>query len=425
VLQNFTKMQDYPQTSWVEIPENSDFTLYNLPYGIFSTPDTSPRVGVAVGEYILDLQRLCDFDLFDDMEFDLHVFSKPTLNPLMALPKATLSQIRQRLLKILDAENKSVAYFSSSVLVAQSQAQMHLPFSIGDYTDFYSSLEHATNVGTMFRGKDNALMPNWKQMPIAYHGRSSSIRVSPHSFHRPMGQRLPAESDAPVFGPSVALDFELEVAFVIGKPSQMGSRVSTEEAENHIFGFVLFNDWSARDIQKWEYQPLGPFLGKNFASTLSAWVVPLEALEPFRVPAPQQDPVLPYLQQKNAQTFDIKLEVEIQTANGSVTKVCESNFKYLYWTVAQQIAHHTVGGCPLQTGDLCASGTISGPDKSSFGSLLELSWGGKEPLHLNDGTTRTYLQDHDCVIIKGFCGQANKRVGFGQAKATILPAKMS
>ncbi len=416
-------MTHIPQQSWVQIAPDSDFTLSNLPYGIFSTKEINPRVGVAIGDYILDLQRVCDLDLFEDLDFDTHVFGQPTLNALMQLPKATLSQIRQRLLKILDAENKPVSHFSHQILVAQSDAVMHLPIAIGDYTDFYSSLEHATNVGTMFRGKDNALMPNWKHMPIAYHGRSSSIRVSPHSFYRPLGQRLPNESDTPVFGPSVALDFELEVAFVVGKPTEPGQIVSVEEAEEHIFGFVLFNDWSARDIQKWEYQPLGPFLGKNFASTVSPWVVPIEALEPFRVEAPPQDPVLPYLQQKNRSTFDIELEVEIHTAQGVATTVCRSNFRHLYWTVAQQLAHHTIGGCPLNTGDVCASGTISGQDKGSFGSMLELTWAGKEPLLLNDGTTRTYLLDGDTVVIKGFCEKAGERVGFGQAQATILPAK--
>ncbi len=409
--------------SWVHIPENSDFTLANLPYGIFKTKNTPPRVGVAIGEFILDLPRVNDLNLFSGLEFDRSLLRQSTLNAFMALPKSFHDQFRKRLIKILSAENQSVSTFANLILVPQQHAQMLMPFTIGDYTDFYSSLEHATNVGTMFRGKDNALMPNWKHMPIAYHGRSSSIQVSPHTFRRPKGQRLPPDSQTPVFGPSVALDFELEVAFVVGKPTTHGQTLTTAQAREHIFGFVLFNDWSARDIQKWEYQPLGPFLGKNFASTISPWVVTVQALEPYRVAGPAQDPVLPYLQINTPDSYDIHLEVELQTAEGQKAIICRSNFAYLYWTVSQQLAHHTSGGCALNVGDLCASGTISGPDKGSYGSLLELTWGGKEPLVLPDGSTRTYLQDGDTITLRGHCGSGPTRVGFGEAKATVLAAE--
>jgi fumarylacetoacetase len=302
--------------------------------------------------------------------------------------------------------------------------QLHLPVKIGDYTDFYSSEQHATNVGMMFRDPDKALLPNWKHLPVAYHGRASSIFVSGTNFYRPKGQLCPDESQPPFFSPTKRLDIELEMATVIGKSNDIGEAIDINEAENYIFGFQLFNDWSARDIQKWEYVPLGPFLAKNFFSSVSPWVVPIEALTPFRVPAQKQTPeVLPYLQDKKLQNFDVQLEVYLQTKAGVETKICQSNFKNLYWTVAQQIAHHTVNGCNLNVGDLLASGTISGKEPDRFGSLLELTWGGKKPIILSDGSERRFLEDYDTIIIRGFAEKGNIRVDFGEVRNTVLPTK--
>jgi fumarylacetoacetase len=301
---------------------------------------------------------------------------------------------------------------------------MLLPVKIGDYTDFYSSLEHATNVGKMFRDPENALLPNWKHLPVGYHGRASSIVPSGTPIFRPKGQFKDPEMEKPEFGPSKRLDFELEMAFVIGKPTKMGDSVSTEDAEDYIFGMVLFNDWSARDIQAWEYVPLGPFLGKNFASSISPWIVTLEALEPFRVSGPKQEPeVLPYLQYKTDHAFDINLEVLIQPEGLKATKVCSSNFKYMYWNIAQQLAHHTINGCNINVGDMMASGTISGPTEDSFGSMLELSWKGAKPVLLEEGGERRFIQDGDSVIMKSYAEKDGIRVGFGEVEGKVLPAK--
>jgi fumarylacetoacetase len=298
-----------------------------------------------------------------------------------------------------------------------------MPVKVGDYTDFYSSKEHATNVGSMFRDPKNALLPNWLHLPVAYHGRSSSILVSGRNFHRPKGQVTPPGIDKPSFSPSKAMDFELEMAFIIGKSTELGQSVSTQDADNYIFGMTLFNDWSARDIQRWEYVPLGPFLAKNFASTTSPWIVSLEALEPFRTKAPEQEPeVLSYLKRADENTaIDITLEVWLQAENSEAVKICSSNYKYLYWTMEQQLAHHTINGCNINVGDLMASGTISGPTPDSFGSMLELTWNGSKPLILPNGQERKFLQDGDTVIIKGYCQKDNIRLGFGEAKAKVLP----
>jgi len=293
---------------------------------------------------------------------------------------------------------------------------------IGDYTDFYSSIDHATNVGKMFRDPENALLPNWKHLPVGYHGRASSICVSGHSFHRPKGQMKPTDAP-PVFGPCKLLDFELETAFIIGKQTQMGESISTEKADDYIFGMVLFNDWSARDIQTWEYVPLGPFLAKNFASTMSPWIVTLDALEPFRVEGYKQEPkVLPYLEYAGNKNIDINLEVLIQPEKAEPTTVSESNYKYMYWTAEQQLAHHTINGCNVNVGDMMASGTISGPEKHQFGSMLELTWRGANPIKMKDGSERKFINDNDSVIIKGYCQKNNVRVGFGECKAKLLPA---
>jgi fumarylacetoacetase len=330
----------------------------------------------------------------------------------------------QNLLSITNTRLQNDASLKQKVFKKQNTVTMLMPVRVGDYTDFYSSIDHATNIGTMIRDPKNALMPNWKHLPVGYHGRASSVSVSGHSFHRPKGQQKPADSDMPVYGPTKALDIELETAFVIGKASQMGDSVSTAEADDYIFGMVLFNDWSARDIQTWEYVPLGPFLAKNFASTISPWIVTLEALEPFRTKGYVQEPkVLPYLTYEGDKNLDINLDVFLQTEKGAVDRICHSNYKYMYWTMEQQLAHHTVNGCNIQVGDLMGSGTISGPDPSEYGSLMELTWRGTKPIKISDGTERKYVNDGDTIVIKGYCEKDGIRLGFGECKATVLPAK--
>jgi len=300
---------------------------------------------------------------------------------------------------------------------------MHLPIHIGDYTDFYSSIEHATNVGKMFRDPENALLPNWKHIPVGYHGRASSIVVSGTPIKRPKGQVMPKDATEPVFKPSGRLDFELEMGFVTGKNTQLGSSVSTKEAEDYIFGLVLFNDWSARDIQKWEYVPLGPFLGKSFGSSISPWIVTLEALEPFKIAGPKQDPkVLPYLKYTGKSNYDIQLEVGLQPEKSEESTVSTSNLKYMYWNMRQQLAHHTINGCNINVGDVMASGTISGKDESSYGSMLEISWGGTKPITLKDGSKRTFIEDNDTVIMRGFAQKDGIKVGFGEVSGKILPS---
>lgn len=404
----------------LNIAADSHFSIHNLPFGIFSTPDRSARPGVAIGAYIIDLQSLASKGVFD---FDTRVFESAVLNDFIALGKPITNAVREQLQKWLRDPQSVLAQSQDQILVAQKDAQMHLPLSIGDYTDFYSSIEHATNVGMMFRDPANALLPNWKHLPVGYHGRASSIVVSGTPVRRPKGQVLPKDAAAPVFQASGRLDFELEMAFVTGKPNAMGTSITTEAAEDHIFGMMLFNDWSARDIQKWEYVPLGPFLAKNFASTVSPWIVTLEALEPFRVAGPQQDPaVLPYLQYQGNKNYDIQLEVSIAPEGSTSKTVCRSNFKYMYWNMAQQLAHHTVNGCNIQVGDLLASGTISGSEQDSFGSMLELAWMGTKPLSMPDGSNRTFIQDGDVVSMTGWAQKDDIKVGFGEVTAAVLPA---
>ncbi|GMU57437.1 MAG: fumarylacetoacetase [Candidatus Xenobia bacterium] len=392
--------------SWFEIPAESDFTLSNLPYGVFRPSGESPRLGVALGDRVLDLTRL---DLPGDF------FAEPSLNRFMAAGRESWKAVRQRLKELLAGPPVEAA------IHRQAEVELLLPIEVGDYVDFYSSKEHATNVGTMFRGAENALNPNWVHIPIGYHGRASSVVVTGHPVKRPWGQLKPGD-DPPTFGACKNLDFELEMAFVVGAPSPIGQVVPIESVEQHIFGLVLLNDWSARDIQKWEYVPLGPFLGKSFATSISPWVVPLEALEPFRVAGPTQDPApLPYLAQPGAGNFDIQLEVWLEPENGQPVRICQSNTRYLYWSFAQQLAHLSSNGSALRVGDLCASGTISGPEKHQRGSMLELVWGGKEPLELPDGSQRKFLQDGDSVVMRAWAGQGASRVGFGEVRGTIIP----
>ncbi len=411
--------------SWVSVPENSDFPIQNLPFGVFRTESQLPRVGVAIGDKILDLKALHILGYLENLPFKLEDFLADSLNPLMSYGKVATRDLRHRISKLLRSDMPDLRdreHHVKQVLVNQSEVQMLLPVKIGDYTDFYSSEDHARNVGTMFRDPAKALLPNWKHLPVGYHGRSSSIVVSGTDIHRPMGQVNPSDDTPPVFKASGQLDFELEVAFITFDGKAMGQRISTAEADDYIFGMVLFNDWSARDIQRWEYVPLGPFLAKNFASTISPWVVTLDALDPFRVEGPVQDPeVLPYLKYSGKKNIDINLEVAISPENAPETVVSKSNYKFMYWNMTQQLAHHTVGGCNVRCGDMMASGTISGPTEGSFGSMLEIAWKGTKPVAMNDGSTRTFIQDHDTVIIRGYALKDNVRVGFGECTGKVLP----
>ena len=405
--------------SWIDIPKNSDFSIYNIPFGIFSIKNSKKRVGVAIGDMIVDLKASYDLGIFNEIPLDHDVFENKYLNDFIALGKSITKKIRLIIQSELCSDSSVLK--ESNALIKQSNVMMHLPLMIGDYTDFYSSIEHATNIGSMFRDPTNPLLPNWKHIPVGYHGRASSIIVSGQDVIRPKGQVLPINEETPVFQASSRVDFELEMGFVIGKKSNLGQSISTKEAEEYIFGKVLFNDWSARDIQKWEYVPLGPFLGKSFASSISPWIVTLDALEEFKVEGPQQTPdVLPYLQYDGLRNYDINLEVSIQPENSIESIVCKSNFKYMYWNMVQQLAHHTINGCNINIGDIMASGTISGKDKRSYGSMLELSWGGKNPVTLDDGESRVFINDNDTVIMRGYCERNGKRVGFGEVRTKLI-----
>lgn len=410
--------------SWVSYDDTTDFPIQNLPFGIGHRAGEKPRPLSAIGNFAVDLAALEQMGVLDIPGVDGSIFHADVLNDLISTGKKTWSAIRQRLSEVLREDDPlGMKEKRESFLVPLRDMQLMLPVRIGDYTDFYSSKEHATNVGSMFRDPDNALLPNWKHLPVGYHGRASSIVVSGTPVRRPNGQQKPADADAPVFGPSKLLDFELEVAFIVGRDNALGTPVRVDQAEDHIFGIALFNDWSARDIQSWEYVPLGPFLAKNFASTMSPWIVTMEALEPFRVPGPAQDPEpLPYLKAQGDHSFDIELEVWLETPSGIHQRLCASNFKYMYWSMAQQLAHHTVNGCNMRVGDVCASGTISGPTPDSFGSMLEISWRGTRPVALPDGTERKFIHDGDSVVLQGHAESNGVRIGFGEARGVVLPA---
>lgn len=412
--------------SWVEVPENSDFPIQNLPFGIFKTQYLDPGAGVAIGNQILDLVYLNSNGFFEKLYLPEGIFNQETLNDFIALGKEKTRAVRERISELLQHDNAELRdnkIAREMVLVPMEEATMLLPVHIGDYTDFYSSEQHAYNVGCLFRDPDNALLPNWKHIPVGYHGRSSSIVVSGTEFHRPKGQQKPADAEVPVYGPSKLLDFELEMAFIVGKSTKMGNSITTANAEEHIFGVCVFNDWSARDIQGWEYVPLGPFLGKNFASHVSPWIVTLDALEPFKVAGKKQDPkVLPYLEFEGDKNYNIDLEVHIRPKNGEATKVAHSNFKYMYWNMCQQLAHHTVNGCNVNVGDMMASGTISGPEPHEYGSMLELSWKGTKSVKMTDGSERKFIQDGDTVIMKGYGVKDGVRIGFGEVTGKVLPA---
>ena len=386
--------------SWVEVPPGHDFPVQNLPFGVFEAPGRGRRPGVAIGDFVFDL-------------VESRVVEGDTLTPVM--PRA--AEIRRQVSWLLNADNPDRP--PGTCLVPSAEVKMHLPCPVGDYVDFYSSLEHATNVGKMFRDPENPLLPNWRWLPVGYHGRAGTVAVSGTPLIRPHGQ-LSADNRTAVFGPSRRLDIELEMAALVGRE---GTRLSTTAAREAVFGLVLMNDWSARDIQRWEYQPLGPFLGKSFLTTISPWVVTKEALEPFRTPGPPQDPPpLRYLEEPEPRNWDIHLEVWLRPAGAADARcIARTNFRYLYWSAAQQIAHLTSNGATVRAGDLCGSGTVSGPAQGSFGSLLELTWNGQRPLTWPDGIERTFLEDGDTVILRGWC-EGSHRIGFGECVGTVQPA---
>ena len=413
--------------SFIPVAPSSDFPIQNLPYGVFTARDgLAPRIGVAIGDYVLDLWELaqdCRFDLVEPA-----VFAAPSLNPFMALGPSVWSSTRARISELLRSdfpELRDNEKLRARALVPMADVKLHLPFAVSGYTDFYSSKEHATNVGVMFRGKDNALQPNWLHMPIAYNGRASTVVVSGTKVKRPRGQLKPPNVDVPSFGPCKRLDFELEMGVVVGQPSPMGGMLTEQQAEEMIFGFVLLNDWSARDIQQWEYVPLGPFLAKAFATSISPWVVTREALEPFRLKGPEQEPVpLDYLKQAKPQNYDIALDVSLRAAGANAAaSISRTNFKYMYWSSVQQMMHHASSGCAMNVGDLLGSGTISGPEKDQRGSLLEISWNGTEPVELPGGAKRSFLEDGDSLVMRGWCQGNGYRVGFGEVEGTILAAE--
>ena len=421
------KTNDPALKSWIDVPSNCDFPIQNLPFGIYSTNSKNKRVGVAIGDKIIDLQCLKELQFFEELPFKTEDFSNNFLNEMMSYGKEEIRKLRNRVSELLNSSNKELSenkYAISKCIDLQTQSTMHLPVQIGDYTDFYSSEQHAYNVGCMFRDPKNALLPNWKHIPVGYHGRSSSIIPSGQPIHRPKGQQKLDSSNQPVFGPCKLLDFELEMGFITFEGKPLGEQIKTDEADDYIFGMCLFNDWSARDIQKWEYVPLGPFLAKNFASSMSCWIVTLDALEPYRIKGPEQDPkVLPYLEYSGQKHIDVNLEVSLKLPNGQEKVITKSNFKHMYWNMNQQLAHHSVNGCDIKCGDLLASGTISGPTEGSFGSMLEISWKGTKPINMPDGSERKFINDGDTVIMRGYSQNSNTRIGFGNVSTQVLPSK--
>ena len=421
-----SKTNDPKRKTWLETPAQTDFPIQNIPFGVFLTRDDIITIGTRIGDFAIDLGALHQLGYFEGIPLTDDIFLQDTLNDFIADGRKTWRAVRNRISEIFEQSNADLRDnpdHRDTVIFALNEVEMQLPVQIGDYTDFYSSKEHATNVGAMFRDPENALMPNWLHMPVAYHGRSSSIIPSGIPVHRPQGQKLPNGATEPIFGPSRQLDFELEMAFITTDANELGQPIPADQAEEYIFGLVLFNDWSARDIQRWEYAPLGPFLGKNFASSVSPWIVTLDALEPFRTASPNPEKeLLPYLEYTGKKTFDINLEVSIKPENKTETVVSKSNFKHLYWNMSQQLAHHTINGCPVNSGDMMGSGTISGPTPKSYGSMLELSWKGSKPVKLKEGGDRKFIEDKDTVIVRGHCEKTGAaRIGFGEVSTKILP----
>lgn len=418
------KANDSSRKSWIHVSKDSDFPIQNIPFGVFKKPNLQICVGTRIGDFAIDLNALHKLNYFNGIPLEDNVFGKNNLNLFLKSTKSIWRLVRDAIAEIFDEKNSMEEIYQHLIIHPIDQVEMMMPINVGDYTDFYSSKQHAYNVGCMFRDPKNALLPNWIHMPVAYHGRASSIILSGKDIHRPMGQQLPNDSEKPIFEASKLLDFELEMAFITGQGKDLGEPISTAEAENYIFGMCIFNDWSARDLQKWEYVPLGPFLGKNFASSISPWIVTMDALEPFRVKGEIQKPqVLPYLQCSGEKNIDINLEVQISSDSFSPHTVTKSNYKHLYWNSSQQLAHHTVNGCNINAGDLFASGTISGEDPKSFGSMLEQTWKGTKPIRMPDGSERKFLHDFDTVHMKAFAQRKNYKIGFGEIRTKILPAK--
>lgn len=413
------------RSSWLHVSKTSDFPIQNIPFGVFLTREDVITIGTRIGDTAIDLGALHQLGYFQGIPLTDDIFLQDSLNDFIADGRKTWRAVRNRVAEIFDSNNPALRdnkKHKEIVLFRLDEIEMKLPVLVGDYTDFYSSLEHATNVGKMFRDPENALLPNWLHIPVGYHGRSSSIIPSGIPIHRPQGQVLPDGSETPVLAPSQLVDFELEMAFITTDANDLGEPIPIEEAEEYIFGLVLFNDWSARDIQKWEYVPLGPFLGKNFASSVSPWIVTLDALEPFRVKGPKPvKPLLPYLKYTGNKSFDINLEVAIKPKGAKETVVTKSNFKYMYWNMVQQLAHHTVNGCPVNSGDMMGSGTISGPTSDSYGSMLELTWRGEKPIKMKDGSERKFINDYDTIIMRGYCENDDVRIGFGNVSNQLLP----
>jgi fumarylacetoacetase len=412
--------------SWIDVPQNSDFPIQNIPFGVIKTSEGA-RVASRIGDFAIDLKALFILGYLENLPFAQSDFDAVVLNPMMEKGKSGTRALRNRLSKLFTAGNddlKKNDHHVKQVLIPIEEVELLMPVQVGDYTDFYSSEQHAYNVGCMFRDPNNALLPNWKHIPVGYHGRSSSIVVSGTPIHRPKGQQKPNDEEPPVFGPCKLFDFELEMGFITYEGKPLGDSISTAEADDYIFGMCLFNDWSARDIQKWEYVPLGPFLAKNFASHVSPWIVTLDALEPFRVPGPVQEPkVLPYLEYSGNKHIDINLEVAITPENSEEKVVGHSNYKFMYWNMNQQLAHHTINGCNIKNGDMMASGTISGPEEGQYGSMLEISWKGTKPVPMPDGSERKFILDNDTVTMRGYSEKDGVRVGFGEVTAKLLPAK--
>jgi len=422
------KANDPQLVSWIDVDSNSDFPIQNIPFGVIELRNGERHCASRIGNFAIDLYALAEEGYIDGLGInDIQIFNEDSLNRFISCGQSVWRGVRNRISELFEQSNSELRdnfNAKSKVLHNIHEVKNLLPVRVGDYTDFYSSIEHATNVGIMFRDPENALLSNWKHIPVGYHGRSSSIVVSGTPIHRPKGQTKADNKDFPDFGSTKLFDFELEMGFIVGKKTELGDSVSTANAEDHIFGMVLFNDLSARDIQRWEYVPLGPFLSKNFGSVASSWIVCLDALEPFRTKGPEQNPeVLPYLQYTGDKAFDIDLEVFLQPKDGKQNKISHSNYKYLYWSMAQQLAHHTVNGCNINVGDLYASGTISGPTEESYGSMLELSWKGTKPLKLADGEERKFIQDFDTITMKAYAHNEKVRIGFGDCVTQILPAK--
>lgn len=406
--------------TWVSVPENSDFPIQNIPFGIaeFNGVKTA---ATRIGDTVVNLSALFEAGVFSGI-LDHNYFAEDTLNDFLKLNKQKWRSVRNRISEVFTTEmNQDL---KAGCLTDIANVKMCMPVKVGDYTDFYSSRQHAYNIGCMFRDPNNALLPNWLHIPVGYHGRASSVILSGTPIRRPKGQQLPVDATEPIFGPCRLLDFELEMAFITGEGKPLGDSISTAEADDYIFGMVIFNDWSARDIQKWEYVPLGPFLAKNFASSISPWIVTLDALEPFRCEGEEQEPeVLPYLKYEGNKNIDINLKVQIACNDFEAHTVSKSNYKYMYWNMTQQLAHHTVNGCDIHAGDMMASGTISGNDKSAYGSMLELSWKGTKPLSMPNGSERKFIQDGDTVIMKAYSEKDGIRVGFGEVSTEVLPSK--